>query len=63
MRIQGCDEHQGIFHIVGYLLSVNLNPDDAMPGEGARRIGDESDGVKEVMNDDRLENIQFKISL
>ena len=63
MGVQRCHEHQRIGHIAGDLLTVRLDPDDAVIGEGVAGVGEETDGMEEIVDDDRLEDIQFKVSL
>ena len=63
MRVQRGDEHEGIFNIAFDDWEVRLDADGAVVVEGMASLGEEADGVQEIVDYDRLEDIQFKIAL
>ncbi len=61
--VQRGDEHEGIFDIAFDDGEVRLDADGAVVVEGMAPVGEEADGVEEIVNDDGLEDIQFEVAL
>jgi len=60
---EGGDQHEGAAGIVFQLGGISLNSIHAELTEAAARISQELNGVKKVMNDDRLEDVELEVPL
>lgn len=63
VRVQRCDEHEGVFYIAFDDRQVRLDADGAVVVEGMASLGKEADGVQEIVDDDGLEDIQLEVAL
>lgn len=63
MRVKCRDEHQGIFHEGFDAFFVRLDTHHAIVGEAVAAIGQEADGLKNVVNDYRFEHVEFKMAV
>ena len=63
VRIERGDQHEGILHVVIDSLQVRLDAEGAVMSEGAARVGEQSDAMQEVVDDDWFENVEFEIAL
>lgn len=63
MGIESRHKHQRVLDISVDHFVVGLDSRDAMDREGVAGIGEEPNGVKEIVDDNRLEDIQLKVAL
>src|SRR3982075_2219683 len=63
LRSQRCHQHQGVLHIPIHLGAINLDAFDHVLDVSVARVCDQRDGVEEVVNDHRLENVKLEITL
>src|SRR5216684_7746386 len=62
-RAQSGDQHQRILHVKINLLGVGLNADGAVVHETVAGVRKQLDGVEEIENHHRLENVELEIAL
>src|SRR5713226_3472317 len=60
---QSGDQHQGILHVKINLLGVGLNAGGAVVHEAVAGVRKQLDGVEEIENHHRLENVELEIAL
>ena len=57
------DEHQRPFHQLADARLVGANADDAVVGEGARRVREQSDRLEHRCDDHRLVDVELEMAL
>ncbi len=62
VRGQGSDQHQRTFQMLFDSREVWFEPFCAEASEAAHRITEESYGTQNIVDDQRLENVQLKVS-
>ena len=60
---QGRHEHQGLAEIPSDSLSIGLHPPQGIFLEGPHSVGEETAGLKEVVDDHRHEDIELEVAL
>ena len=63
MGVQRGDEHERIFYIALDDGEVRLDADGAVIVEGMAGVGEEADGVQEIVDDDGFEHIELEVTL
>ncbi|MNC73247.1 hypothetical protein D3C75_1244110 [compost metagenome] len=63
MRVQRRHQHQPALQVRGHLLGIRLDTRHAMLLEVAATIGQQLDGLQQVMDDHRFEHIQLQMPL
>ncbi|RUS34911.1 hypothetical protein BC938DRAFT_477825 [Jimgerdemannia flammicorona] len=59
VRVQGGDEHERLIHDGVDALLVSLDADYTMIREGNRRVGKEADRLHQVLDQNRLEDVEL----
>lgn len=57
------DQHERFVHDAVNLLLVGLDTDHAVLGEGVRSIGQQTDGLQQVLDQHRLEHVELKVTI
>lgn len=63
VRVQRGDQHQAALQQVGHALGVRLQAGDAMLVEVAAAVGEQADGLQQVVDDHRLEHVELQMAL
>ncbi len=62
VRIEGRDKHQRLFKMLLNLLRISFDTRHAVIGEGLTGIRKQTNGVKDVKNNEGFKDIQFKMA-
>ena len=63
MTVQDGSQHQRLVQQRVDPLLVGLDANDTVLGERSRSIGQQPDTLQDILDDDRLEDIQFKLTI
>ena len=61
--IEGCHQHQRFVKKLADPVTIGLDTDDTIFGEGIGAIGQESDRSEYIRNHERFEDVQFEVSI
>ena len=61
MRVEGSDQHEAVLEVLGDPLTVRFQSLNAELAEVPGRVGEQGDGVEDVVDDERAEHVQLKV--